>query len=115
MGMSQNVTASSINATALSRSNAYSENFIYYRHVQTPERLGLIPAFFFLFFSPLKRKKVDITVEANKSQDNQTYYCFYGILKRTKHRVLGVTSKGQDEAQDVNPLYLKKKTFDWIK
>ena len=55
--MSENVTASSINATALSRSNTYSENFIYYRHVQTPERLEPIPVFFFLFFSPLENEK----------------------------------------------------------
>ena len=59
-GESQNVTASSINATALSRSNAYSENFLSYRHVHTRERLEPIPAFLSLFFSPLKTKKVEL-------------------------------------------------------
>ena len=70
-GISQKVTASSMNVTALSRSKAYSENFIYYRHVQTPERLEPIPAFFFLFFSPLKTKKGWHKVEANTSQNNK--------------------------------------------
>ena len=56
-GSSQSVTTSFINATTLSRSNAYSENLIYYRHVQTTEQLEPIPAFFFLFFSPLKNEK----------------------------------------------------------
>ena len=103
--MSQNVTGSSINAAALSRSNAYSENFIYYWHVQTAERLEPILAFFSLFFLPLKNEKSWHHVEANTSQDDQKYYFYYGILNRTKHRLMGVTRKGQEEEQDVNPIF----------